>query len=469
MFLTTVVPGLVLLGLVIFVHELGHFLAAKWRGVRVIRFSLGMGPEAIGFTRGETRYAIAWIPLGGFVQMAGDSLSEDGTMPEGGPDQFLTHPWIGRVIIAIAGPFANLVFAYIAYLALGLSGFNLPDYANVLGRVAPESAAARAGLAEGDRIVRLGERPVATWYDLVTGLTDADTTQGVTLAIERGDSAFAVPLAAGHVAAMAHALEPTASPAVVGSILSGLPAYLAGLEEGDQILAVDGRAIQRFDEISPALVGRAGQAVPFRIKRDGQVIELVVRPASDPTGDSGRAIIGVEPQRGLTHSVRYAFPEAVRYAAMQTASGVVGTYSGLWLTITRFWSVREQMGGPIYIAQMARDAARKGLDWWLNMLGFINLAIMAFNLLPIPLLDGGHITLALLQAVRGRPVSGRAYLNFQKVGLVVVGTLFVFILAQDVMRPIRRMQARQQAPRTSENAPHDSVSPGSPPIAPATR
>ena len=469
MFLTTVLPGLVLLGLVIFVHELGHFLAAKARGVRVLRFSLGMGPEMVGFTRGETRYAIAWVPLGGFVQMAGDSLSEDGTMPEGGPGEFLTHPWTGRIVIAIAGPLANLVFAYFAYLALGLHGFNLPDYTNVLGRVAPGSAAASAGLAEGDRIVQVAGKPVATWFDMAEGLTSPDTAQGVAISLERADSSFAIAVAPGDVAGLAHSLEPPSSPAVVGSIMSGLPAYLAGLEEGDQIIAVGGTSIQRFDEISPALVGRAGQDVPFRLKRGTQVFEVMVRPASDPTGAEGRAIIGVEPQRGLSRSVRYGLGEAVRYAGLQTVSGVVGTYSGLWLTITKFWSVRDQMGGPIYIAQMARDAAKKGLDWWLNMLGFINLAIMAFNLLPIPLLDGGHITLALLQAVRGRSISGRAYLNFQKVGLIVVGTLFVFILAQDVMRPIRRMQAKQQAPRHSENAPHDSVSPGSPTRAPATR
>lgn len=468
MFLTTVLPGLVLLGLVIFVHELGHFIAAKWRGVRVLRFSLGMGPEMIGFTRGETRYALAWVPLGGFVQMAGDSISEDGTMPDGGPDEFLTHPWIGRLVIAVAGPLANLVFAYVAYFALGVTGFRLPDFANVLGRVAPAGAAARAGLAEGDRIVRVGGEPVGSWFEMAEGLMSPDTSRGVALAVERADSSFEVVVAAGEVAALAHALEPPSSPAVVGSILSGLPAYLAGFEEGDQIVAVDGRAIQRFDEISPALVGRAGQPVPFRIRRGADMLDLVVRPASDPSSDTGRAIIGVEPMRGLTREVRYGPLEAARYAALQTASGVAGTYSGLWLTLTRFWSVREQMGGPIYIAQMARDAARKGLDWWLNMLGFINLAIMAFNLLPIPLLDGGHITLALLQAVRGRPVSGRAYLNFQKVGLAVVGTLFVFILAQDVMRPIRRMQAKQQAPSVIESAPRDTASPDSTPSAPAT-
>lgn len=469
MFLTTVLPGLVLLGLVIFVHELGHFIAAKARGVRVLRFSLGMGPEMIGFTRGETRYAIAWIPLGGFVQMAGDSLSEDGTMPEGGPDEFLSHPWPGRLLIAVAGPFANLVFAYVAYLALGITGFNLPDYANVLGRVEPGSAAAAAGLAEGDRVVGVAGQPVGTWFEMAEGMSEADTSRGLVLAVERADSSFAVSLVPGQVAPLARSLEPPSSPAVVGSILSGLPAYLAGIEEGDQIVAVDGRPIQRFDEISPALVGRAGQEVAFRIKRGGQVFDLMVRPASDPTSETGRAIIGVEPQRSLTRSMRYPPLEAARYAGLQTISGVASTYSGLWLTITRFWSVREQMGGPIYIAQMARDAARKGLDWWLNMLGFINLAIMAFNLLPIPLLDGGHITLALLQGVRRRAISGRAYLTFQKAGLIVVGTLFVFILAQDVMRPIRRMQAKQQTPKAAEQAPHDSLSPGSTPSAPATR
>src|SRR5688572_22096231 len=143
---------MLLLGLVIFVHELGHFLVAKWRGVRVLKFSLGFGPALIKWTRGETEYRLSIIPLGGYVQMAGDSPADDGSMP-GGPDQFLSHPWFGRLLIAAAGPAANLVTAYLVMVLVGLIGVSYPDYPNLLGATPDTSVAYHAGLREGDRVV----------------------------------------------------------------------------------------------------------------------------------------------------------------------------------------------------------------------------------------------------------------------------------------------------------------------------
>jgi regulator of sigma E protease len=134
--ITSFWPVIPLLGIVIFFHELGHFIAAKWRGVTVLKFSLGMGPEMIGFSHGGTRYCLSWIPLGGFVQMAGDSLQEDGSLPQGGPEQFLTHPWYGRIVIAIAGPAANLVTAWAVVILTLVVGFSRPDFPERDRRVA---------------------------------------------------------------------------------------------------------------------------------------------------------------------------------------------------------------------------------------------------------------------------------------------------------------------------------------------
>ena len=160
--LKAVVPGVVLLGLVIFVHELGHFLAAKLRGVRVMRFSMGFGPAMLHTTRGDTEYRLAWFPLGGYVQMAGDSPGEDGTMP-GGREEFLSHPWPGRLLIAVAGPLANLVTAFLVMASVGLVGVQYADYPNRLGATPDTSLAFQAGLREGDRVVEVGGRPVRTW------------------------------------------------------------------------------------------------------------------------------------------------------------------------------------------------------------------------------------------------------------------------------------------------------------------
>lgn len=446
--LSTILPGVILLGIVIFFHELGHFLVAKWRGIIVTKFSLGMGPEMIGFTAGGTRYCLSWIPLGGFVQMAGDHPAEDGTLPEGGREQFLTHPWFGRLLVAAAGPAANLVFAFLTYFVLyGFVGVGTPDFPNVLGPVEATSVPARAGLAEGDVIRSFAGKPVATWWDLEKAVLKADTTAGAEMRFERGDSAFALALPAGGVAPFLRGMVPPSDPPVVGTVLSGLPGYLAGLQEGDRILAVDGVPVARFGDVPRQLRGKAGRDVVFHIRRGERTFDLTVRPVKDTEGDGQQGLIGIRSMHQMKRVERYAVPQALVNAGAQTAFVTARVYGGLWVTLTRFMEVREQMGGPIFIAQMARDAARQGLDWWLDLLGTISLAVMAFNLLPIPLLDGGHIFLALLQAVRRRAMSARGYLRFMRVGLIFVGTLFVFIIAQDLMRPLRRVKALEQAPR----------------------
>lgn len=448
MVLSTILPGLLLLGIVIFVHELGHFIAAKARGVTVLKFSLGMGPEMIGFSHGGTRYCFSWFPLGGFVQMAGDHLEEDGSMPQGGPEGFLTHPWPGRVLIAVAGPLANLILAFITFSTLYMVGITMPDYPNVMGSLADSTAAYQAGLREGDVVMRLDGKPVKTWRGLEDAFGQRDTTKALMFELRRAGSPLQLEVPASRALAVARTLEPPSSPALIGAVITGLPAYQGGLQEGDRILKVDGISVQRFTQVSEALRGKAGKRVFFLVERAGAAREVTVTPMRDEQSkDALRALIGIEPPRSATSTFKLGFADAVKAGATQTIATTGQVYAGLFTTLTRFWQVKEQMGGPVFIAQMARDAAKKGFDYWLNLMGMINLAIMAFNLLPIPLLDGGHITMALIEAVRGRGISGRTYLRFQQVGLVLVGTLFVFILSQDILRPIRRMRALDQAPR----------------------
>jgi regulator of sigma E protease len=444
--ISTFLPGILLLGIVIFVHELGHFLAAKWRGVDVLRFSLGMGPELVGFTRKGTRYCLSWIPLGGFVQMAGDQLNDDGSMPEGGPEKFLTHPWYGRVIIAVAGPAANLVTAFVVMVITFLVGVQQPDWPHQLGAVPPSSAAYAAGLREGDTFTSFAGKPTRTWHDLENASIGLGDKSPVVFQIVRGGVPVTLTIPAGQVKAVLGDLQPPPPPPVVGAVGTGMPAYRAGVKEGDRVLAVAGRPVHTFIEIAQALKGRADQPVPIRFERDGKTFDLTIAPMRlDGTGEG--ALIGIEPPRGMEWTERLPLLEAIPAAWRGTGGLVANVYSSLWLTLSRPAYYRESVGGPIFIGQMARDSAKRGIDRWLYLLALINIAIMAFNLLPVPLLDGGHVTLAVLEAIRHRAISGRTYMNFQKVGLVLVGTLFVFIVSKDVMRPFQRLRAVDKAPR----------------------
>ncbi len=441
-----VVPGILLLGIVIFVHELGHFLAAKWRGVTVLKFSLGMGPEMIGFSRGGTRYCLSWIPLGGFVQMAGDHLEEDGSMPAGGPENFLTHPWFGRVIIAVAGPAANLVTCFAVLVLTFRVGVQQPDWPNVLGPLPDSTVAYAAGLREGDRFTRFDGHALTTWHELESAARDLEKHPSSKMELSRDGHAYAVELPSERMKRVLGDLQPPPPPPLVGAVGTGMPAYRAGVKEGDRVLSVDGAPVRSFGEIARALRGRADQPIVFELERDGRSFPLTITPMRvDGTGEG--ALIGIEAQRGMEWTERLSVTEAVPAAFRGTGRMIGDVYGSLWLTISRPAYYRESIGGPIFIGQMARDSARRGLDRWLYLMALINVAIMAFNLLPVPLLDGGHITLAVLEGLRRRAVSGRTYMNFQKVGLVLVGTLFVFILSKDLMRPFQRLRAIDQAPR----------------------
>jgi len=446
-------PGVILLGIVIFVHELGHFLAAKWRGVTVLKFSLGMGPELAGFTRNGTRYCLSWIPLGGFVQMAGDQLNDDGSMPAGGPEKFLTHPWWGRMIIALAGPGTNLVTAFCVMALTFMVGVHQPDWPGALGAVPATSHAYAAGFREGDRLGSVNGHPISTWHDLEAASEHLDLKQPVRFQVGRaatpgGDVTpeVSVVVPPADAKTVLGELQPPPPPPVVGGVGTGMPAYRAGVKEGDRVLAVDGKPVKTFMDIAQALHGRADQPTPILFERDGKQFTLSIAPMKvDGTGES--ALIGIEPPRGMEWVERLGPVDAIGAAWRATGGLIANVYGSLWLTISRPAYYREAVGGPIFISQMASDSAKRGLDRWLYLLALINVAIMAFNLLPVPLLDGGHVTLAVLEGIRRRSVSGRTYTNFQKVGLVVVGTLFVFIVSKDLMRPLQRSRAVDRASR----------------------
>ena len=244
MFWNAVLPGVVLLGVVIFVHELGHFLMAKWRGVRVLRFSLGFGPTLFGFTRGETEYVLAWIPLGGYVQMAGDTITGEGTMP-GSRDEFLSHPWVGRMLIALAGPLANLITAFVVLVVVGLIGVSYPDFPNVLGAMPDTSVAVHTGLHEGDRIVAIDGQPTRSWIEIFVRNSSRDRQRPITLSAERAGQPLTFAVSPEQREPLFSSLRRPPDPPVVGTVVTGMPAYKAGIKEGDRILSVNSTPIRR--------------------------------------------------------------------------------------------------------------------------------------------------------------------------------------------------------------------------------
>jgi regulator of sigma E protease len=235
-FLSIALYGALILGVLVFVHELGHFLVAKWLGVRVLSFSIGMGPRVAGFHRGGTDYRISLLPLGGYVRMAGDTMEgEDRT---GAADEFLEKPWWVRALISVAGPAANLVFAFLLYVGIYFGGITVGDFAAHVGSVGPGSVAERAGLQGDDILVSWDGRPAGTMATLSAALertaAEKNSTDAIPLEVERGGAPVMLTVPRGEALEIAEGIE-WGTDTVIGRVLIGLPAYAAGIRDGDRV------------------------------------------------------------------------------------------------------------------------------------------------------------------------------------------------------------------------------------------
>ncbi|MBI4365140.1 MAG: RIP metalloprotease RseP [Candidatus Latescibacteria bacterium] len=445
--------GALVLGVLVFVHELGHFLVAKWLGVQVLSFSIGMGPRLAGFRRGGTDYRISILPLGGFVRMAGDS--PEGQDRQGRPEEFLEKPWWGRALITAAGPVANLVLAYFINVLVYSIGVQTPDFPAVVGRVGPESIVERIGVREWDRFVSLDGRPARTMRQLGAAVDHAVRAKGperIPLTVSRGGGPVALEVRRSEAARLAEELDWNTG-TVIGRVFLGLPAYQAGLREGDEILSVDGERVGNWSELSSRIRRKPDTPLSLRIRRGAEVFETTVKTTPD-------SVIGISLPETITVLERFPLSEAVLLGARQTlyAAGLI--YAGLWSFATNPIRLSSSVAGPIAIAQVARDQAKGGLDQLLSFASFISVALMAMNLLPIPILDGGHIFFALLEGARKRPLSLKTQLAFQRVGLAVLGGLVIFSFANDLARVTQRRRAEADINRRLQReAPADTVLP----------
>ncbi|MGD0666051.1 MAG: RIP metalloprotease RseP [Bryobacteraceae bacterium] len=448
---------LVLIGVMIMIHELGHFWAARYFDVKVEAFSLGFGPRLFGFRRGETDYRVSAILVGGYVKMAGDVSSlEPATVDnEGKPAlalpasgsgdddarSLLAKPRWQRVIIAAAGPVMNVVLAVAILTGLYMFKYEKLSYADlhaVIDDVAAGSPAAKAGIRAGDRIVRLDGKWNPTWEDIgekeVTG-----AYQPMYLTIDRNGKKFdciVTPTLSDRLG-VGYAGWDERSEIQLGYLEPGYPAEKAGLKKGDLILSVDGEPIHSPARFSEATRNSGGKPLEIEYRRDGKTYRVTVQPVESDLDGPRRWVIGVAPQQKLHFTtIRLSLPAALRASLVENAKGAFLLVQVIKGMIERRMSPKN-LSSPIGIAQMSGAAAREGAPEFLGFMAMISLQLAIFNLLPIPIMDGGTILMLLIEMVMQRDLSLNVKEAVFKVGFVFIMMLLAFAIFNDISRYTR--------------------------------
>jgi regulator of sigma E protease len=425
----TLLAFIFVIGVLVFVHELGHFLAARRIGVRVLKFSLGFGPRIIGFTRGDTEYCISVVPLGGYVKMAGENVDDP---RQGKPDEFLSKSKWQRFQVLIAGPVMNILLTLIVLVFVLLQGADVPAYLDqspTIGGIEPNSAAARAGFAVGDRILSIAGRPIETWEDLDIAIGSRANRASVVTVMRDGrtQTLSVTPDAEGKYEVGRIGVYPNVHPRV-RSVTAGEPAARAGLVPGDTVLAVDSEAVNFARQLSEAIGKSAGKPITLAIDRDGRRMQIAVTPRA--VGGTGR--IGIS----ISNEVRRIQPgpiEAVKMSVERSWEMAGLILRTLWGLLTGETSPRQLMG-PVGIAQLSGESAQEGWISLLNLMASISLNLGLLNLLPIPVLDGGHIFIMALEGVARRDFSVQVKERMLFAGFVLLMLLMVTVIYNDLTR-----------------------------------
>jgi len=433
----TILAFLVLVGILIWVHELGHFLFAKLFGVRVEVFSVGFGPPIVAKKWGDTVYQVAAIPLGGFVKLYGEEEKLDD------PQAFSSKSPLQKILIAFAGPLFNIILTIFLLTVVYSIGVDVPKYMKepaVVGYVEEKSWAQKVGIKPGDRIVKIGEEEIKKWEDVRTAIIrQALEGKGKTvIVIERDGKVLTLTAKLPKLETGQESLgiNPPLPP-IVGRVFEEIPgvgpspAHQIGLKPGDRIVKINGKEVRSWYE-AVKLIRKSKGVVKLTIDRNGKLIEKEVVPAIHPK--TKQPVLGIAPQIE-TYQESKPLQEAFVMAVDRTKELFLLTFKVLGGLITGAISIKT-LGGPIAIAQFAGQAAESGLVPYLSSMAFISLQLGIFNLLPLPVLDGGLILLFLIEMFRRKPLPEKFKEYWQKVGFALIISLMAFVVINDILRLI---------------------------------
>ena len=426
--MTTILSFAFVLGVLVFVHELGHFLMARWHGVRVLTFSLGFGPKVFNVRRGDTDYCISAFPLGGYVKMAGENPDDS----RGAEDEFLSKNKWQRFQILIMGPLMNLALAVLLMAVVLMQGGEIPTFDNepvMVGRIEPNSPAERAGIRPGDLITKVNKDEVPNWDQFFLAIGMAADQDVVVTFVRDGREQYVMvrPEAEGRFDVGDIGVLPDVYP-YISSVVAGGPAEKAGLKTRDIILAINNQRVVFSKDVVDIISDKPGAPLEVRIRRDGQELSFTVTPRKE--GEVGRIGISIGNE---TRTFRPGFFEALGLSVQRNIqfSGLI--LKTLWGLIVGETSPKQLMG-PVGMAQLSGESAEAGWVALLALMATISLNLGLLNLMPVPVLDGGHILIMALETIARRDFSIQAKEKMFLAGFVLLMALMVTVIYNDLTR-----------------------------------
>jgi regulator of sigma E protease len=430
---TNVIGFGIVLGFLIFAHESGHFFVAKLFRVRVLVFSFGFGKRLFGFRKGPTDYRVSLIPLGGYVRMAGDVPEEN---QPGNPDEFLSKPKWQRFLIMVAGPFMNILIAISFMAMISMVGTETIIIRPIIGEITPGKPAARAGLQVGDRIVAIAGEKINDFDDLRLSIGMNSGTalrvdylrngqlRTTTMTPDRENSEFGPVGFAG--------IRPYFD-TTIGRVKPGTPAAVAGLSAGDRIVAINGKVISQITELNAAFDAAKGAALSLDVARGTSRFRTTLPAVKADPNDPYRGIIPPTVIRKLS------LIPALKDSVEQNWKMLRYAFMTLGRLFRAEGSVKE-LSGPVSIARISGEMLRRGWMQMVALMAMISLQLGVLNLLPIPVLDGGHIMILLIEGVARRDLSLRVKERIQQVGFAVLAGLMIVVIYNDVITNVLLMR-----------------------------
>ena len=433
-FIETVLYFIITLGVLVFVHEFGHFITAKLSGMRVDRFSIGFPPRAFGKQIGETDYCVSWIPIGGYVKIAGmidESFDTDYLAKPAEPYEFRAKPVWQKMLVISGGVIMNILLAIVIFWGINYVQGKVIRETTEIGIVVEGSPAQKGGLLAGDRVLRINTVPVTHWDEIRNAVYIDQVGEDLVFTVQRGtrevDLTFprtAIPESND----VDFGIIPTHTEILVSTVQSGMPADVLGLKPGDVLTSLNGTPLVTDVQVKGLIQNNPGKPIAIEWRREGTAMSGTVTP----TGD-GRIGIGFGLRyNGPTRKVEYSLFEALPRALSDVVDVSVLFVKQVWQIITGKVAFAQSVGGPIRIAQMATQTAEMGILTYLGFMALLSMSLAILNFLPFPALDGGHMVFLIYEAIFRREVPVKVRLVLQKAGFVLLLAFMAFVLYNDI-------------------------------------